>query len=233
MFTQVQNKLTYIRLVKDDIRSAIEARGGNLTGVPFDQWGTVIRAMSFGIAPISPMPAPRLPETISPINTPPNYDPATDGLTPISVAFAYGVLQFDFTGEEGSIEVVIQKNFMWLTDSRYLGDWTLKTVEDCIYAVKAVIGKLIAFDFNNTPGLYDGTGGYINYIGETNNDNRIQQWVDLAESRGCVITPVAGFSGSGFNLIETSKNNYQNIEIGASYGDDYFTIVFYWGKGES
>lgn len=107
--------LEYIAAIKEDIRDAIVSRGGNLNGIPFTQWHTVVAGLSFGDDPVPTKPVPVKPvppppplvpvvTPINPVTLPPNYDMATDGLTPISVAFAYGALQFDFTGEIGSVE---------------------------------------------------------------------------------------------------------------------------------
>ena len=113
--------LEYIASIKEDIRLAINSRGGVVTGgVPFEQWGSILAGLVFdedtvqnpGTKPVKPTPAPLppAPPVVTPINPtdlPSDFDIGTSGLTPIAVGFAYGSLQFDFTGAVGSVEEVI------------------------------------------------------------------------------------------------------------------------------
>ncbi len=45
--TNTQAVLAYLQSIKADIRAAIVARGGNVEGVPFEQWGDVVAGLSF------------------------------------------------------------------------------------------------------------------------------------------------------------------------------------------
>ena len=79
------------------------------------------------------------------------------------------------------------------------------------------MGKLIAFNFNESPDLFDATYGYVNYIYETNNNNRIPEWVALTEANNCV----TGFP-EGFVLQE----NTTYIELITVFNGNELRIAF-------
>ena len=117
MTTNLTPTLEYIHDIKEDIRLAINSRGGVVTGgVPFEQWGSVLAGLAFsqgtvqypGTKPVKPKPKPTPVVTpYNPADLPSDFDIGTSGLTPIAVGFAYGSLQFDFTGAVGSVEGLI------------------------------------------------------------------------------------------------------------------------------
>lgn len=122
MTTNLAPTLEYILAIKEDIRKAINSRGGVVTGgVPFEQWGSVLAGLAFDEDTIQnpktkPVKAtPAIPETPAlpvvtphnPTDLPSDFDIRTSGLTPIAVGFAYGSLQFDFTGAVGSVEEIV------------------------------------------------------------------------------------------------------------------------------
>ena len=118
MAANILPTLEYIQAIKVDIADAIISRGGELSGIPFEQWGSILAGLVFDedtvqnpkTKPVKATPA--IPETPAlPVVTPHNptdlpfdFDIRTSGLTPIAVGFAYGSLQFDFTGAVGSVE---------------------------------------------------------------------------------------------------------------------------------
>jgi hypothetical protein len=69
MFTKVQGTIGYIGLVKDDLKAAIEARGGSVNGLTFDRWGEAIRALTFGTPTVDEVPPPVIDEDSSPVDS--------------------------------------------------------------------------------------------------------------------------------------------------------------------
>ena len=156
MTPQLQTALDFIASVKADIYNAITSKGGNLNGVPFEQWGSVIAGLQFGqpthpdpvettttvvvvaqvgddvvaAVPLAGYPVPQVPDMVP------------DGHMITSASANYW--PFDFTGEDadsGIPEPAPPFNVMTLTPIELQMSVRPKMVAERTFSAEAVLHK--------------------------------------------------------------------------------------------